>query len=99
MRGPPKENDEFIYFIRSGRCRVVKDMNLVTRSLPFKLPRLILPSQKACKDFRLTKFDTMKKYFLVIHVLEKGDYFGVGEDRLNTSIITVAKVRLIGTDY
>ncbi|XP_028519719.1 uncharacterized protein LOC110254658 [Exaiptasia diaphana] len=70
-------------------------MDLVTRSLPFKETQLILPPQESHKKYQMTKFDKMKKFFLIVYCLKEGECFGVGEDHRGTSIITVGQVEIV----
>ena len=91
---------EFVFFIKSGQCNVVREMVLVRREPAVGKKRLILPpvgaDNKIDPLFNVKTHDQVKKYFLVIARLGEGDYFGVGEDLTKMSIISVKKV---GTLY
>lgn len=67
----------------------------MTRTLPFGTTKLIFPPEEAerRKAFQMTENDTMKKYFLVVRVLEKGNFFGLGEQTSNMMVVTAGKVR------
>ncbi|XP_031551255.1 uncharacterized protein LOC116288589 isoform X2 [Actinia tenebrosa] len=73
------------------------EMNLVTRILPFGATKLIFPPEEAekRKAFQMTENDTMKKHFLVVRVLGKGDFFGLGEHTNNMVVVTAGKVELM----
>ena len=63
-------------------------MTLYRKTLPSGKSRLILPPITAT-DIPDKK---LEKKFLAIHVLNKGDYFGVGEDLKKTYILSVGRV-------
>lgn len=88
---------EFVFFIRSDQCNVVREMVVVRREPAVGKKRLILPpvgaDNKIDPLFNVKTYDQIKKYFLVIARLGEGDYFGVGEDLTKMSIISVKKVR------
>ena len=88
---------EFAYFIRSGQCQVIREMTPVRRTPPLSKRRLILPPVETESHnspvFKIKSYDYVRKYFLVVCLLDEGDYFGVGEDFTKMSIISVNKVR------
>ena len=90
------ERTEFVFFIKAGLVRVVKEMTFVSRTLYSQAMKLSLPpigkNQEVDSSFELKSNEKFRKYFLVVQVLEKGDCFGVGEDMTKTSFIAVGKV-------
>ena len=96
MKGE-SEQPEFVYLIKSGRCILVREMKIIKRTLPFGKEKLILPLQSnqtmAPRLNRLKKDESLIKYFLGIGNLQKGDYFGIGENIKDSFIITKGKVR------
>lgn len=89
-----------MFFIKSGLVRVVKEMTFVSKTLHTQTTKLSLApvgkNQEVDSAFKLRSNETFRKFFLVVQVLEKGDYFGVGEDMTKTSLITVGKVLCFG---
>ena len=81
----PAEN---LYFIQSGKCKVVREMTLFRKTLASGKSRLTLPPIHASHGHS----KKTEKKFLTIHILKKGDFFGVGEDLTKTYITSVGRV-------
>lgn len=87
-----KDNDEdYVYFVQSGRCKVIREVTVVKTKLPFGKSRLALvPLGKTPK---LSKEQILEKRYLVLMTICRGGYFGVGEDLDQTWIISEGKVK------
>ena len=85
---------ESVHFIQSGKCKVVRDITIINKCLPSGNTRLTLPpiNFTAKADSRTNNNERIVRKFLTIHILKKGDFFGVGEDLKDTYIITVGRV-------
>ena len=83
-----------MYFIQSGKCKVVRAVTLINRLLPSGGNRVLLPPV-GCSKPQSNSHQKVERKFLTLRVLEKGDYFGVGEDLTNTYIIADGWVREI----
>ncbi|KAJ7381256.1 hypothetical protein OS493_001373 [Desmophyllum pertusum] len=87
-----------VFFIQSGKCRVVREITMIHKEsssgIRLRLPpinftdRGLINSNDKCKE-------RVVKKFLTIHVLKKGDFFGVGEDLKKTFIISVGRVHCV----
>jgi len=80
-----------VYFIQSGTCKVVREIAMIRKESSSGKISLRLPpinfNRKNMKD----KERVVKK-FIIVHELNRGDFFGVGEDLRKTFIITVGRV-------
>ena len=80
-----------VYFIQSGICKVVREKTMIRKESSSGKISLHLPpinfNQRNMKD----KERVVKK-FITVHELNKGDFFGMGEDLKKTFIITVGRV-------
>jgi len=80
-----------VYFIQSGKCKVVREIAMIRKESSSGKISLRLPpinfNQTSMKD----KESVVKK-FITVHELNRGDFFGVGEDLRKTYIITVGRV-------
>ena len=82
-----------VYFIQSGKCKVVREIAMIRKEtssgkIRLKLPPINFTEQTENGDSN----EKVVKKFLTVHVLNKGDFFGVGEDLRKTYIITVGRV-------
>lgn len=85
-----------VFFIQSGKCKVVREIAMIrkessTGKIRLKLPPINFTEPTDNGDSKAGKERVVKK-FLTVHVLNKGDFFGVGEDLKKTYIITVGRV-------
>ena len=85
-----------VFFIQSGKCRVVREITMIHKESSSGNTRLRLPPINFTEKGLINSNDKCKervvKKFLTIHVLKKGDFFGVGEDLKKTFIISVGRV-------
>ena len=83
-----------VYFIQSGKCRVVREIAMIRNESSSGKIRLKLPPINFTEptDNGADLKESVVKKFLTVHVLNKGDFFGVGEDLKKTYIITVGRV-------
>ena len=92
-----RETQDYAYFIMSGQCKVVRQLPVVIRNLPFGRERITLASVDDEDEVRRkvqldAKDEKIKNVFLVVQVLKEGSYFGVDENIGKSSVITVTKV-------
>lgn len=87
-----KDNDEdYVYFVQSGRCKVIREVTAVKTKLPFGKSHLALvPLGRTPK---LSKEQILEKRYLVLMTIGRGGYFGVGEDLDQTWIISEGEVK------
>lgn len=95
-----REAQEYSYFIMSGQCKVVRQIPVIIKSLPFGKQQITLAAVDdediARKTLRIDrKYEKIKNIYLVIQVLKEGSYFGVDEDIGKSSIVTMSKVILL----
>ncbi|KAL9967240.1 hypothetical protein ACROYT_G025424 [Oculina patagonica] len=89
-----------VFFIQSGKCKVVREIAMIrnessTGKIRLKLPPINFTEPTDNGDSK----ERIVKKFLTVHVLNKGDFFGVGEDLKKTYIITVGRsIRAKHTD-
>ena len=80
-----------VYFIQSGTCKVVREILMIRKQISSGKFSLHFPpinfNQRNMRDK-----ERLVKKFITVHELNKGDYFGVGEDLKKTFIITAGKV-------
>ncbi|XP_022084507.1 uncharacterized protein LOC110975934 [Acanthaster planci] len=88
-----------IYFIKSGTCKVVREVTLLQSCLPFGHTKLSLPpldaDHKVLDSFKPEKYQRLSRKLLHIANIGKGKFFGVGEDLRRTHIISAGKVECI----
>ncbi|XP_062591356.1 uncharacterized protein LOC134252827 [Saccostrea cucullata] len=94
-----------VFFIKSGKCEIVKKVAFVRCVSPYLRPQLVLQGTKSSKTDPNTFLDkpygrryrrlTPENHFLTVLQLTAGDYFGVGEDLTDTFIIAKGKVEII----
>ena len=84
-----------MYFIHSGKCKEVRALTFIKKIMPSGKTRLQLPPI-GCSNPRNTSRQKVERKFLTLRVLEKGEFFGVGEDLTNTYIIADGWVRIRG---
>ena len=74
-------------------------MILVRKHLRSGNRKITLPplgtDQNVTSHFRLSCNESCKKYYLVVRLLNTGDYFGVGEDLRKISVISVGRVSVV----
>ena len=92
-----REKQESVYFIMSGQCKVVRQIPIKIRRLPFARERITLAAVDDRDELRRdiktgAKDERIKDIYLVIQVLKEGSYFGVDEKIGKSSVITVTKV-------
>ncbi|CAH3124264.1 unnamed protein product [Pocillopora meandrina] len=85
-----------VYLIQSGKCRVVREITMIKKESSFGKIQLKLPPI----NFNENNIDNNVKErvvrkFLSVHMLSKGDFFGVGEDLKKTFIISVGRVHCL----
>ena len=87
----PAEN---VFFIQSGKCKVVREITMIRSESSSGKTKLKLPPVNFTENDIDTgnNKDKVVKKFLTIHMLKKGDFFGVGEDLKKTFIISVGRV-------
>ena len=86
-----------MFFIQSGKCKVVREITIIRSTSTSGKTKLKLPPIDFTEgDSEGNKTDKVVKKYLTIHVLKEGDFFGVGEDLKKTYIISVGRVRKHG---
>jgi len=95
-----REKQESVYFIMSGQCKVVRQIPIKIRRLPFAKERITLAAvddkDELRKDVKTdSKDERIKDIYLVIQVLKEGSYFGVDEKIGKSSVITITKAELL----
>lgn len=81
-----------VYFIQSGKCKVVREITMIRKESSSGKIRLQLPPINFNRrDMDDSKEKVVKK-FITVHELNRGDFFGVGEDLKKTFIISVGRV-------
>lgn len=83
-----------VYFIQSGKCKVVREIAMIRKESSSGKIRLKLPPINFTEipENGAHSNEKVVKKFLTVHVLNRGDFFGVGEDLKKTYIITVGRV-------
>lgn len=82
---------DYVYFVNSGRCKIVREIIAVKTKLPFGKCRLsLVPPEKTAV---LSKNQTLQKRYLVLMTINVGGYFGVGEDLSKIFIISDDEVK------
>ena len=88
-----------LYLIHSGNCKVVREITMFQRESLYGSKKLMLPPIDYNKrDVNRTNEKVIKKY-LTIHILKKGDAFGVGEDLKKTFVVSIGRVSDTQTSY
>lgn len=82
-----------VYFIHSGKCRVVREITMIKKEsssgkIQLKLPPINFNENNIDNNVK----EHVVRKFLSVHMLSKGDFFGVGEDLKKTFIISVGRV-------
>ena len=80
-----------VYFIQSGKCKVVREIAMIRKESSSGKISLRLPPINFNRTNMKDKERVVKK-FITVHELNRGDFFGVGEDLRKTYIITVGRV-------
>ena len=84
-----------MFFIQSGKCKVVREITIIRSTSTSGKTKLKLPPIDYTEgDNEGNKTDKVVKKYLTIHVLKEGDFFGVGEDLKKTYIISVGRVSM-----
>ncbi|XP_067022888.1 cyclic nucleotide-binding domain-containing protein 2-like [Acropora muricata] len=84
-----------LYLIHSGNCRVVREITMFQRESLYGSKKLMLPPIDYNKrDVNRNNEKVIKKY-LTIHILKKGDAFGVGEDLKKTFVVSIGRVHCL----
>ena len=84
-----------MFFIQSGKCKVVREITIIRSTSTSGKTKLKLPPIDFTEgDSEGNKTDKVVKKYLTIHVLKEGDFFGVGEDLKKTYIISVGRVSM-----
>ncbi|XP_071950961.1 uncharacterized protein [Antedon mediterranea] len=95
----PEQAPDHVYFIKSGECKIVRDVTLIKSNLPFGHVKLSLPPYTPEMDVEpefLSKYQgNLHNATLHICTFGKGRFFGVGEDLRKTHIISIGKVECI----
>ncbi|XP_038057298.1 cyclic nucleotide-binding domain-containing protein 2-like [Patiria miniata] len=88
-----------IYFVKSGTCKIVREVTLLQSKLPFGDTKLSLPPLDADHNvpdsFKPEKHQRLIRKLLHIANIGRGKFFGVGEDLRRTHIISSGKVECI----
>ena len=84
--------EDYVYFVQSGKCKVIREVTVVKTKLPFGKSHLalVLPD----KPPRLSKDQSLEKRYLVLLTISHGGCFGVGEDLDQTWIVSENKVKI-----
>ncbi|XP_071087456.1 uncharacterized protein [Haliotis cracherodii] len=88
-----------IYFLMSGKCRIIKQVPLVRLKSPHKPSTLELPNKTSQKKFlnknygRAYRVHSLNPRNLTIMRLYEGDYMGAGEDLENIYMIADGKAK------
>lgn len=85
---------EYIYFVVTGVCKLVKQVKVV-QDYEERGGRKAMCLASRVSSSPETKQQNIRTRFLEIGLLEKGDYFGVGEDMEGTFIIAFGKVECL----
>lgn len=89
MDGPADD----VFFVQSGTCKVVREITMIKKESSSGKTKLKLPPLNFTdSDMEKNDKDRVVKKFLTVHMLNKGDFFGVGEDLRKTFIISVGRV-------
>ena len=88
-----------VYFIHSGKCRVVREITMIKKEsssgkIQLKLPPINFNEKNIDNNVK----EHVVRKFLSVHMLSKGDFFGVGEDLKKTFIISVGRVSELEAD-
>ncbi|CAB3976907.1 Hypothetical predicted protein [Paramuricea clavata] len=90
-----KDDDEvFVYFVQSGRCKVIREVTVVKTKLPFGKSHLALVRPGKTPP-ELSKDQSLEKRYLVLMIIGHGGYFGVGENLDQTWIVSEEKVECL----
>ncbi|XP_022803352.1 cAMP-dependent protein kinase regulatory subunit-like [Stylophora pistillata] len=85
-----------VYFIQSGKCRVVREITVIKKESSSGKIKLTLPPINFTDNYIKNKpKESVVRKFLTIHILNRGDFFGVGEDLKKTFIISVGRVHCL----
>ncbi|OWF45308.1 uncharacterized protein LOC110457241 isoform X2 [Mizuhopecten yessoensis] len=103
--GNERKVTNWVYFILKGRCRVVQKLSLVRSKSPYRRSCLTLPGTQKAEETLNTFMNkpygkrqrqlALDTHFLTITTLQKGDYFGVGEDMSDCYIVTTEKAEIL----
>lgn len=85
-------DEEYVYFVQSGRCKVIQEVKVVKTRFPFGKSRLVLASPGKAPE--LSKDQSLEIRYLVIMTIGRGGYFGVGEEFHQTWIVSENKVHV-----
>lgn len=88
-----------VYLIQSGKCRVVREITMIKKEsssgkIQLKLPPINFNENNIDNNVK----ERVVRKFLSVHMLSKGDFFGVGEDLKKTFIISVGRVSELEAD-
>ncbi|XP_033742291.1 uncharacterized protein LOC117328826 [Pecten maximus] len=91
----------WVYFILKGKCQLVQKLSLVRSKSPYQRSFLTVPGTQKAEETLKTFLDkpygktrrqlALDTHYLTVTTLQKGDYFGVGEDMRNCYIVTTTK--------
>lgn len=85
-----------VYFIQSGKCRVVREITVIKKESSSGKIKLTLPPINFTDNYiKSNPKESVVRKFLTIHILNRGDFFGVGEDLKKTFIISVGRVHCL----
>ncbi|XP_060082614.1 uncharacterized protein LOC132561915 [Ylistrum balloti] len=95
----------WVYFILRGRCQVVQKLSMVRSKSPYQRSCLTLPGTQKAEETLKTFLDkpygkkqrqlALDTHYLTITSLQKGDYFGVGENMKNCYIVTTTRADIL----
>jgi hypothetical protein len=88
-----EDEEDYVFFIQSGKCKLIREVTVIKTKLPFGKSHLALVSSN--KTPKLSKDQFLEKRYLVLLTVGHGGYFGVGEDLDQTWIVSEEKVKYI----
>ncbi|XP_072039345.1 uncharacterized protein [Amphiura filiformis] len=97
--GDLTEPPDRVYFIKSGKCKVVREITMLQSQLPHGRTQYSLPpingKHDVTKTLKLEKHQKLMGKYLHVATIKSGDFFGVGEDLQKTFIISIGRVECI----
>nr|XP_006823958.1 PREDICTED: cyclic nucleotide-binding domain-containing protein 2-like [Saccoglossus kowalevskii] len=95
-----KTSPENVYFVISGKCRIIREMTLLRTELSNKRHNLTLAPSDTEEIVRPKSLfpnihQNQEKHFIHVSTFGQGRYFGVGEDLSNIHITAYGKVQCL----
>ncbi|XP_041356985.1 uncharacterized protein LOC121374115 [Gigantopelta aegis] len=94
-----------LHIIENGTCIIVKRLDIVNLTSPYRSEEYLLPEMKSETVFlnkpygKSLRIFNRESHFLKLYTLEAGDYFNAGERLDNTYIIASGKVDCIQVNH